>query len=251
MTSPSDILAEPAAARVLAVLTGRVAPLGAVGVPSGMAKAPRSGAVRLGRNGLEGDEQADHRHHGGPEKAVLLYAAHHYDAWCRELAEVESARPVLAAAGAFGENLLVAGLDEGTVCLGDVWSAGTALLEVSQFRQPCWKLNHRFGLRGMSRRVQESGRTGWYARVRQAGELAAGQELLLMARPLPDWPLARLWRLLYRDRLDMAELEQALRLEAIPAGWRETLRRRRDSGRIETWQARLRGPDAAAPGRPG
>jgi MOSC domain-containing protein YiiM len=124
------------------------------------------------------------------------------------------------------------------------------VLEVSQFRQPCWKLDHRFALRGMAGRVQRSGRTGWYARVVTPGAVAAGDALRLVARPLPDWPLHRLWRVMLRETLDPAELDAALRQEAVPEGWREVLRRRRASGSVESWDDRLRGPDGPPPPRP-
>lgn len=100
-------------ARVAAVLTGRAVPHARPGARSAIAKQPREGTVAIGRLGLEGDEQGDPRHHGGPEKAVHLYALGHYPAWQAEL----PAAAVLAAPGAFSENLAVTGLDEESVCV--------------------------------------------------------------------------------------------------------------------------------------
>lgn len=222
-----------------AVLVGRCAPLGPAGVPSGIAKQPVTHPVAVGPLGLDGDEQGDRRHHGGPEKAVHHYPGdHHYATWRREL---PGPPPVLEAPGAFGENLATHGLTEATVCLGDLWRAGTALLQVSQARQPCWKLDHRFAVPGMARRVQASGRTGWYYRVVAPGRVGPGDTLALVERPLPDWPLTRLLRALYVDRLDRTALAEIAGLTLLAPSWRSLAARRLEHGRVEDWTARLDG----------
>ncbi|MDP4026286.1 MOSC domain-containing protein [Methylobacterium sp. NEAU 140] len=224
---------------ILSVLTGRVAPLGPSGARSGIGKTPAAGAVRIGFGGLDGDEQADPRHHGGPEKAVHHYARDHYAAWRRALAPAIPA--CLAAPGAFGENLSTRGVTEAEVCVGDLWRAGSALLQISQARQPCWKLDHRFGAPGMARRVQTACRTGWYYRVIEPGTVAAGDTLDLVDRPHPDWPLARLLRAFYVDRMDRAALEGIAALDALSASWRALAARRLERGAVEDWAPRLDG----------
>lgn len=184
-----------------------------------------------------GDEQGDLRVHGGIEKAVHHYPQEHYAAWRAEL----GANTLLDGPGAFGENLNTLGVTEATVCLGDQWRVGDVLLEVTQARQPCWKLNERFGLPDMARRVQHSHRTGWYYRVLEEGELWAGAELVLQARPYPEWNLARLLDLLYRPVLDCAQLRGALRLP-LPASWQRLLQHRVDHRAVEDWTPRLDGP---------
>ncbi|TXN34204.1 MOSC domain-containing protein [Methylobacterium sp. WL30] len=134
-----------------AVLVGPAAPFGSHGGRSGIVKTPATGPVPVETGGMAGDEQADRRYHGGPEKAVHHYAFDHYAEWKRSLRP--ACRAVLATPGAFGENLSTSGLTEAEVCVGDIWRAGTALLQVSQARQPCFKLNHRFGLADMAIRV--------------------------------------------------------------------------------------------------
>ncbi|MCJ2091447.1 MOSC domain-containing protein [Methylobacterium sp. J-072] len=223
-----------------AVLAGPSAPLGTTGSLSAIAKAPLDGPVAVGPNGLEGDEQADRRHHGGPEKAVHHYAFDHYAGWRQDLPDAEPA--LLARPGAFGENLSTAGLTETDICVGDLWRAGSVLLQVSQARQPCWKLNHRFGAADMARRVQTSGRTGWYYRVVEPGVIAAGDRLRLIDRPHPAWPLARLLRTFYVDRLDRAALAGIAELDALSPSWRALARRRLDRGVVEDWMARLESP---------
>jgi MOSC domain-containing protein YiiM len=194
-------------------------------------------------SGFEGDEQGDRRHHGGPEKAVHHYPEAHYAAWRREFPERHAHT---FRAGAFGENLVSAGLTEANVCVGDVFRLGAALIQVSQARQPCWKLNLRFGIPDMSRRVQDSGRTGWYYRVLEAGVVAPGAALDLLERPHPDWPLARLLFQLYEDPLNDSALAAMAELDSLAPSWRELAQRRLASGRIEDWSHRLTTPAVQA-----
>jgi MOSC domain-containing protein YiiM len=97
--------------------------------------------------------------------------------------------------GAFGENFVVDGVTERDLSLGDRFQIGSAVVELSQSRQPCWKLNLRFNQSDMARRVQSTGRTGWYFRVLEPGRIAAGAQALLVARPISDCPLTRVCRL--------------------------------------------------------
>ncbi len=227
---------------VRSVLTGRALPFARPGVSSAIAKQPRSGPVRLEANGFDGDEQGDRRMHGGPDKAVHLYAQEHYPGWIDEL----GALPVFSAPGAFGENLATSGVLEHDVCLGDELRVGSAVLQVSQARQPCWKLNHRFGIRDMARRVQDSGRTGWYCRVLRAGEVKAGDSFELVDRPFPDWPLSRLLELLYRSRAEESAQVLAAGLPLVPS-WQRLFERRMSTQRIEDWHARLGSDEAHLP----
>ncbi|MGE8634062.1 MAG: MOSC domain-containing protein [Achromobacter piechaudii] len=226
-----------------ALLTGTVRPLGDSGRDSGIDKHPVSARLWLGAEGLRGDEQADRRFHGGPEKALHHYARDHYPGWLAELGE----RAVLAAPGAFGENISTSGLTEADVCVGDVFRAGTALIQVSQARQPCWKLDHRFGQRGMAARVQASGRTGWYYRVLQEGWLCAGDTLALCERPHPQWSLARVQDVLNRRVLDADVLHALAALPELSPNWRALFEKRAQAGQVEDWTRRLEGDAVAVP----
>ena len=221
------------------LLVGRAQPFGPNGEPSAIDKHPVVYPLRLTANGFEGDEQGDPRHHGGPDKAVHHYPGEHYAAWRLELPELRAEQ---FGVGAFGENLGTVGLTEANVCLGDVFRLGTALIQVSQARQPCWKLNLRFGKPDMSRRVQENARTGWYYRVLETGEVAPGAELRLFDRPRPDWPLAHLLHHLYADPLNADALAAIMALDVLSVSWRELAQRRLTSGQIEDWSRRLNTP---------
>ena len=129
--------------------------------PSSIAKTPLPGRVAITRLGLMGDTQADQANHGGPDMAVHLYPLDHHTFWHEQLGY----HPLLDDPGAFGSNLAVRGLNEADLSIGDKLRLGTALLEVSRPRQPCWKIEHRFGTRGMVKAVLRSNRCGWYFRV--------------------------------------------------------------------------------------
>lgn len=222
--------------RVDAVLCGKAVAFSRSGSRSAIAKSLVDGRVRVTFLGLQDDEQGDLRVHGGPDKAVHHYPRDHYASWRKDLGE----HPLLQQAGAFGENISSIGVIESDICLGDRWLLGTAMIEVSQSRQPCWKLSDRFGVPDMARRVQDSGRTGWYYRVLEEGEVQAGDALRLIDRPHPHWPLSRIINLLYQRVVDADVLQEVLSLPLVP-GWRTLFERRMQHGRAEDWSKRLTG----------
>jgi MOSC domain-containing protein YiiM len=193
---------------VLSVQVGPIAPLGPHGVPSGFLKLPAVGPVAIGRLGLLGDAQADLRVHGGPEKAVYLYPSEHYAAWQRELPE----HAAVLLPGGFGENLTTLGFDEDAICIGDVLRTGSAVLQVTQPRQPCNKLALRFADRRLPRMMLRSGRSGWYTRVLEEGAVESSSPLIVTERLNPKWPISRLVHLIahhtwtLEDRLELSDL---------------------------------------------
>jgi MOSC domain-containing protein YiiM len=221
----------------ITLLTGTAKPLARSDALSGIVKCPVDRPLRLGTEGFEGDEQADRRVHGGVDKAVHHYPFDHYPHWREELGDL----PVLDAPGAFGENISASGLKESIVAVGDIFRLGTALVQVSQGRQPCWKLNHRFGAPDMARRVQQTGRTGWYYRVLQPGTVAPDDRLDLVDRVASNWTLHRLWHALYIDRMNLDELRGIATLDVLAESWRKYAVRRLESGQVEDWRKRLDG----------
>lgn len=189
-------------------------------------KSPVAGPVLVGRTNVVGDAQTDLKHHGGIDKAVLAYAASHYELWRDELA-----RPDLCYGG-FGENLTIAGLTEDNVCIGDVWSLGEALFQVSQPRQPCWKLARRWRITDLTAQVIANGRTGWYLRVLQEGWIDAGQALKLIERPQPDWTVARGNEVMHHRKSDASLARELAALPELSTAWRESMRRRIEPGAI-------------------
>lgn len=224
------------------VRTGKAARLGMTDITSAIAKSVRAGKVMIGPTGVEGDEQAAKIIHGGPEKAVLHFAADHYAAWARQLPE----QAAFFQPGGFGENLVSYGLDETTVCIGDIVAVGSVLLQVSQPRQPCFKLNHRFHHPHMSMLVQDHGHAGWYYRVLQSGEVQAGDLIAVVERPHPGWPVWQVSHHLYTATLDGHALEQLAMLEALAPTMRTVFAKRLATGMVEPWSSRLHGQQADA-----
>ena len=187
---------------VLALFVGGLRPLPPEGQQTGMFKSAVTGPVAVTREGLAGDRQGDRRVHGGPEKALHYYPAEHYT-------HLAGRVPGLAGElkpGVLGENLSAHGLTEAEVCIGDVFAVGTCRIQVSQPRQPCWKINHRLDYPTLSRIIADEGKTGWYFRVLAEGAIAAGDRLELVERPAPGLTLARLWAATLAHRPAPAEL---------------------------------------------
>ncbi len=212
----------PTSFALLALNSGRIRPLGREGLPSGIDKRPLDGPVQVTRTGLAGDEQADRLHHGGPDKALHHYPAEHYESWRSEL----PAKAALFVPGAFGENLSTHGLTEDVVCLGDVWRLGGAILQVSQGRQPCRRLNLRFDLPDMIERVRQNGRSGWYYRVLEPGLAGPADRLRLVERPHPEWSVRRLTDVLFAPVPDRPAIATLVGLSALSGSWRERAARR-------------------------
>ncbi|MBB6488635.1 MOSC domain-containing protein [Rhizobium lusitanum] len=214
---------------------GALAPLGPHEVPSGIAKSEVTSALSLAATGLSGDRQGDREKHGGPEKAVHHYPFEHYAAWSSDL----GSHCLLAEPGAFGENISTLGPTEESVAIGDVFEVGSAVVEVSQGRQPCWRLNARFGRKTMAREVQTTGRTGWYYRILKPGIVAPSDRLILVDRASPEWTIGRIWRAFYVDTLNRDELAGISALNHLSESWRGLATRRLENNAIEDWSRRL------------
>lgn len=231
---------------LLSIQVGLPRQLGVEGAPdpmdrpwsTGFFKDPVQDQVWLGQTNLVGDGQADLKNHGGPDKAVLAYSADHYPAWRRELD-----RPDLPY-GAFGENFTIAGLSEDEVCIGDRYAIGEARVQVSQPRQPCWKLARRWRIKDLTAQVERTGRTGWYFRVLTEGYVEPGLAVILLDRPFPQWTVTRASEIMRRSRDDPAAAVELAACPLLSAGWQQTLTARAFMGTGPDPQARLRGPDA-------
>ncbi len=202
---------------ILALLAGKAEFL-ARGENSAIAKVPVEGHVSIGFLGLAGDEQADRRVHGGPDKALHHYPFDHYARWSANAPD----QSLLNQPGGFGENISTYGWTENDVCIGDRFRIGTALVEVSQGRQPCWKQGVRMEWTMLPNLMVRERRSGWYYRVIEEGKAEAGDEMALVDRPLPDWTVARVFGLLIAGdhKSDPAALLVLAGIELLEKGWR-------------------------------
>jgi len=203
------------------LLTGRPRDFASDGRKSAMARSPVTGRVMLRETGFDGDEVADKRAHGGPEKAVHLYPPEHYPYWNVKL----DGHPLLTAAGAFGENISAPGFTEAKVRIGDRFRMGEATVEICQGRQPCWKIDHRFTAHGVSRQIIRSGKCGLYFRVLEEGSVAAGDVIEQLEQAPHDWTVARVFHLIigkgHREEGAGDALRKLSELQSLSQEWKD------------------------------
>lgn len=197
---------------------------------TGMFKEETTGKVWLTKTNLVGDAVADTKVHGGPEKALFAYPVKHYAYWKKDL-DNETID-----VGAFGENLAMTYMDEHTVCIGDTYQLGEAIIQVSQPRRPCWKPARRFRVMDFALRIQTSGLTGWYYRVLQEGHIESGQKMKLLERPFPEWTVAKANQVMYEYKDNMERTASLASCMLLAKNWKRTLNRRLEG--IESAQER-------------
>lgn len=224
-------------ARILDLFTGAPEQRWEGKAPSAIRKTRADGPLAVTRTGLAGDRQADTAVHGGQEMALHHYPSEHHAHWRSTFPEfADIYRP-----GGFGENLSSEGFTEEDLCIGDVFTAGSARLQISQGRQPCWKLNLHTGNPAQAASFQKTGRTGWYFRVLEEGELQAGDTLTLIDRPCPDWNLREVILARFNPRLDSSAAKALSQLEQLTASWRAAFAKKVDPEFREDTSARLKG----------
>ncbi len=198
-------------------------------------KTPVHAPVFVESLGIQGDQVADHKHHGGADKAVLAYAADLYPMWLSELKPDDFLQPDSTdwglkafGFGAMGENLCISQQSETTVCIGDIYtlgdpSRGGVTVQVSQPRQPCWKISRRWKHRTLTKRVGQTGRTGWYYRVLQPGMIQTGDPVALAERLYPAWTIARANDVLMGREADRFATSELMAIPELSAAWKQSL----------------------------
>ncbi|WP_308636487.1 MOSC domain-containing protein [Paenibacillus silvisoli] len=188
-------------------------------VLTGIFKLPAYRPLELLREGFEGDGQADLEHHGGKDKAVCVYSYEHYPFWEQELGR-------RLPFGAFGENVTTKGIAEPDVCIGDIYQLGSAIVQVSQPRQPCFKLAARYQHPGLPLKVQETGYTGFYFRVLQQGKVQVHDNLVLLRKHPQALSVAFANRIMHHDKNHHEAMERLLSVYELSASWRSTFAKR-------------------------
>ena len=189
---------------------------------SGIFKKRTLDRVRVEREGIIGDEQADKRVHGGPEKAVHHYAVENYT----HIAQAFPRCSALLVPGSLGENISATDISERNVHIGDIFRVGSAIFQVSQPRSPCWKINHRFGEERMSVFVAQTRITGWYYRVLAAGEIQAGDSITLVGRQTDRFSIEEFWEVQLSHRPSMDDLNELIAVPGLADEWKQRLRER-------------------------
>lgn len=217
------------------VYIGRCAPF-VGGKNSAIAKRQMADALVLQRLGLAGDEQAELRVHGGADRALCHYPREHYAYW-RQCYPQQAER---FEAALFGENLSTLGLDESSVFIGDIYRWGDALIQVTQPRSPCYKLNQLLATEDFAYQMQQSGRCGWLYRVLSEGRVGERHPLELVTRN-SEISVAECIAIVLHMPFDQAEYRRLLACAGLAASWTKTLQNRLLQGRIESMNRRLYG----------
>ena len=186
-------------------------------VQTAIFKEPVAGTVAIRKLNLAGDLQADLTVHGGWEKAVYAYPAEHYDYWREQFSDS------LLSWGAFGENLTTAGLWEDQQCIGDLLRVGSAVLQITQPRMPCYKLELRFNRDDMIKRFLASGRSGFYLSVIEPGNVAAGSTVEILDRHPDRVTVSDIVRLYLGQARDPELLQRAIHVASLPENWKTQL----------------------------
>ena len=186
-------------------------------VQTAIFKEPVAGTVAIRELNLAGDQQADLAVHGGSQKAVYAYPAEHYEYWRKQLSDVSLSW------GAFGENLTTSGLREDTLCIGDLLRVGSAVLQVTQPRMPCYKLQLRFNRDDMIKRFLVSGRSGFYFSVIDPGDVGAGSKVEILDRDSHSVTVADIVSLYLGQRRDAELLQRAMNVTSLPKNWKTQL----------------------------
>jgi MOSC domain-containing protein YiiM len=162
---------------------------------------------------LEGDGQADLKNHGGIYKAVYAYPHEHYATWADELGRDDFTM------GQFGENFTVDGMLETDVHVGDMYRIGSALVQVTQPRVPCFKLAHKMGIPTFVKTFLKANRSGFYLRVLEEGEVGAGDDIELVKADPIGMSVAEVNYLLYFDNTNVENAKRALQIDGMAPGW--------------------------------
>ncbi|MCG7496688.1 MOSC domain-containing protein [Vibrio sp. Of7-15] len=212
------------------------------GIPSAIEKKIVTDPIFCSFNGLDNDEQADPKHHGGAERALHYYPNEHYEFWSVFWQGMGLGEPKTQfGSGAFGENLSGQGWQEETVCIGDIFQLGKATIQISQPRSPCFKLNHHFGYAGLSVLMQANGKTGWLLRVLEEGVIQPSDTLELIERPYPELSVRTCANTLFNKEFDHQALSKMVDCEALSVNWRQHAQNWLDSGVVNDWSRRLTG----------
>lgn len=207
---------------------------------SAIRKLPIGGSVEINSMGLRPDQQADLKVHGGAEKAIHHYPGDHMPFWQTMFPQdAHRFQP-----GCFGENISTHGLTEHNLCLGDIFTLGSATVQVCQGRQPCWKLNAHLENNQLAALFQKTFKTGWYYRVLEHGAVQTGDTMHLVDRPNPNWPLYRVIEARFARTLDDQVLRELASVEALSANW-QTAFQSKLAKQVENTDARLKGPQGS------
>jgi len=187
-------------------------------VQSGIFKIPQEGPVYLAKENFEGDKQADLVHHGGADKAVCVYVGDHFPVWGEKFNRTFEP-------GAFGENITLSGCSEADIHIGDVFRMGEAIVQVSQPREPCYKIAAKHGLDSFPADIVETGWSGFYMRVLEEGFVRKNDSFILLEKGEKQLSVLHINKIRYHDRTNFDAIEEILSVKALAGDWQKAFRK--------------------------
>lgn len=204
-------------------------------VKSGINQKHSCEQLLVAEGAVTGDSQADPKHHGGLDRVLHHFPREHYGQYRRwDMISGFKDAPTM------GENISTVGLDETQVNIGDIIQIGEVLLQVTQPRSPCFKLNLQFGHNEFALAMQQSGRCGWFYRVIQTGTIYAADTIKLVER-CSDISIAEAMHIYFLPDFDAVQYQRLANCPGLAASWVGSLQRRITNNAIEDWQMRLYG----------
>lgn len=200
-----------------ALYAGKPVPFGPRGAPSSIRKTPHD-SLTVYTHGTAEDEQGNKKLHGGPEKVLHQFSLASYATLREHFPEVDFAP------GSIGENLIVPGMHDDAIYIGDVWQLGEVQLQVSAPRAPCNKISHRYGVKNLDRFIGSAGITGWYYRVITPGEIKVGDAVRRLSRETDTVSVQALMRCVY-NKTDTESARRYTQLAVLDDEWREKCER--------------------------
>jgi MOSC domain-containing protein YiiM len=223
-------------ARINGLFVGKVQERWKGRPPSAIGKTSVQWSCVINEFGFAEDAQADLENHGGHDKAIHHYAADHYPSW---ISENEILRGTVPAA--FGENISTLGLTEENLCVGDILKLGSSVVQISQGRQPCWKVSEHTDNKKMAYLFQKTGRTGWYYRILDTGVAGTGDTVTVIERRQPDWTVARVTAARLTRRISKPDAEILATMPELAEGWRAAFAKMASGDQSEDTSRRLSG----------
>lgn len=191
---------------------------------SAIKKAPINSSF-LTKTGFKDDEVADRIHHGGENKALFFMSSITY----KTINEVLNVNLTYDNISCMGENILVENIDENDVCIGDIWQIGNALIQITQPRQPCWKLSASTNIKQMTKFIFQSGLTGWYAKVLKEGEIKTNDDIILISRLHEDLSIKNLNLLMLNPKANDDLMQKAINCNDLGKPFKTALEKRYNS----------------------
>lgn len=209
--------------QVKGLYAGQVRILEPSGDRTGIYKEPVT-RVAVGKLGIDCDVQVDKRYHGGHDKALHQFAINSYARIIEQFPELADT----AVPGSIGENLTIPEMDEYSVCIGDIYRLGGVTVQVSEPRQPCWKINAKYGVEQLSEFIDLQGMAGWYYRVLEEGIINVGDEAALLEQPNKNITIDYFNKVKRQGRPAVEELNILINATGLADGLKNRLQERKN-----------------------